>query len=350
MQNQHLKDTYLVEVCHRFLERQKPAEIAAWLGSKLKKKVSRESIYPLIQEAIRRGFFVLRPPLEDLLGQRLADRYFKGAHKDRFHVASASAEAARDWLPARAVDLIMDLIWQVVPARTAAGKTRVRIGLAGGGTIMRVAQALAARLREENKLPRLGIHALSSGFRLKRPLTAPITFLSYFDQVPTEIDYVGLFAPAVVAAEDYDRVITLPGVKESFDRAKTIDIVVTGLASADDKHGELNQFMKMAGEQTKGARKARNKRAVGDLQYQSYSNEGPITDLRPSVRTVSLFDLESLRTFAARKDKFVVVVAGPCGTCKKTKVNALRPLLQSPSLKVWTHLVLDAQTAQELLD
>ncbi len=350
MQNHRLKDTYLVEVCHRFLEREKPSDIAAWLGSELKKKVSREAIYPLIQEAIRRGFFVLRPPLEDLLCQRLADRYLKGTRKDRIHVASVSAEAARDLLPARAADLIADLIRQVSAARTRAGKSRVRIGLAGGGTIMRVAQALAARLRKEDKLPPLGIHALSSGFRLGRPLTAPITFLSYFDQVPTDIDYVGLFAPAVLPAEDYDRVITLPGVEESFRRAKTIDIVVTGLASADDEHGELNQFMKMAAELTKGDLDARDERCVGDLQYHQYSNEGPITDLRPSVRAVSLFDLEGLRTFAARKDKYVVVVAGPCGTCKRTKVKALRPLLQSPSLRVWTHLVLDARTAQELLE
>ncbi|MEE8557722.1 MAG: hypothetical protein V3T14_07535, partial [Myxococcota bacterium] len=258
-----------------------------------------------------------------------------------------SPEAARDLLPARAADLIVDLIRQVSVARARAGKKRVRIGLGGGGTIMRVAQALAARLRTEEKLPPLGIHAVSSGFRLGRPLSAPITFLSYFDQVPTDIDYVGLFTPAVVPAKDYDRITALPGVEESFRRAKTIDIVVTSLASADDEHGELNQFMKMAGRQTKGDLDART---VGDLQYNQYSNEGPITDLRPSVRAVSLFDLEGLRTFAAKKDKYVVVVAGPCGTCGATKVKAIRPLLQSPSLKVWTHLLLDSGTAQELLE
>ena len=46
MQNHRLEDTHLVEVCHRFLEREKPSDIAAWLGGVLNKKVSREEIYP----------------------------------------------------------------------------------------------------------------------------------------------------------------------------------------------------------------------------------------------------------------------------------------------------------------
>ncbi len=351
MQRQLLEDTHLVDVCFRFLEGERPSDIATWLGEVLQTKVSREEIYPLIRETIRRGYFRLLPPLENLMRQRLADRFFGGKHEDQIHVVSVSPEAARELLPARAAKLIVDLIRQVSVARRRAGGRRVRIGLAGGGTIMRVAQALASLLRAEEDLPTLGIHAVSSGFRLKRPLTAPITFLSYFDQVPTDIDYVGLFAPAVFPAEDYDRVITLPGVEESFRLARTIDIVVTGLASAEDPHGELNEFMEFAGERTKEARDAlRNEGWVGDLQHHPYSNEGPITDLRAKYRAVSLFDLEGLRTLAAKKDKYVVVVAGPCGTCGKSKHNALRPLLQVPSLKVWTDLVLDAGTCQQLLE
>jgi hypothetical protein len=49
-------------------------------------------------------------------------------------------------------------------------------------------------------------------------------------------------------------------------------------------------------------------------------------------------------------DKYVVLVAGPCGECGKTKEDALIPLLEEPSLKIWSHLVTDAQTADRLLN
>ena len=45
----------------------------------------------------------------------------------------------------------------------------------------------------------------------------------------------------------------------------------------------------------------------------------------------------------------MVVVAGPCGACGQSKHEAIRPLLEVPSLKVWTDLMLDVGTAQKLL-
>ena len=292
MKEPFLEDTHLVEVCSRFLKEERPSAIADWLSKELDRRVSREAIYPLVREGVRRGYLLLSPPLEDLLRQRLADRFFNGTHTDQIHVASVTPDAARDALPIRAAELIVELIHRVSAARKSAGGQRVRIGLGGGGTIMRVAQALAGLLRTELKLPPLGLHVVSSGFRLKRPLTAPISFLSYFDQVPTNIEYVGLFAPAVCRAEDYERVISLPGVEESFRNTRKIDIVVTGLASAQDEHGELREFMQFAGERTREGLDALKKDGfVGELQYQPYSEKGPITDLRAKFRAVSLFDL-----------------------------------------------------------
>jgi DNA-binding transcriptional regulator LsrR (DeoR family) len=338
-------DVHLVEVCNRFVNGVRPTSIAEWLSAETNQRVSREEIYPLIREAIHRGFFAVLPPVNHTLSQRIADRYRDGMDQDHIHVVSVSGESARDLLPSYAADLIHRRVMEVETI-----KDEVRIGLGGGTTMMRVAQSLSARFRSAPDLPRLGLHVVTAGFAVKRPRTAPITFLTLFDRIATQIDYVGLFAPAVVEAEAFEKVKTLPGVKESFDSAKDIDLVVTSLAAADDEHGELNEFLSHTGSQTESALTALQKAGwVGDLHYYPYSSEGPITDVSTSVRSVSLFDLEALTELAAEENKHVIVVAGPCGRCGKTKETALRPLLDSPRLKVWTDIVMDLTTARELL-
>ena len=49
-------------------------------------------------------------------------------------------------------------------------------------------------------------------------------------------------------------------------------------------------------------------------------------------------------------DKHVVLIGGPCGDCAVAKTEALRPLLEERSLRVFSHLVLDAGTAERLLE
>ena len=71
--------------------------------------------------------------------------------------------------------------------------------------------------------------------------------------------------------------------------------------------------------------------------------------MRSGDRAVTLFELDELRELSARKDKYVVLVSGPCGKCGRTRSDALRPLVANPKLKVWSHLVLDLDTAQELV-
>ena len=340
-----LDEALLVEVCRRFIDKMRPADIAKWLSEEVNDRVNREEIYPLIREAIDRGYFSILPPANELMRQRIADRYRKGKDKDRIHVVSVTADSAQELLPSYAAELITSRISQI-----AVNKDCVRIGLGGGMTVRQVAKALAAQLRSAEHLPQLGFHVLTAGFAVRRPRTAPITFLGFFAQVPTDIDYVGLFAPAVVDAKDYARVRTLPGVKESFESAEQIDLIVTSLASADDQHGELNEFMTQAGQPTKATLKALRKAGwVGDLQYHPYSSEAPITNVGASVRAMSLFDLEEVRRFAGKENKHVVVVAGPCGECGAPKHKALRPLLENESLKLWTDVVMDMTTAEKLL-
>jgi hypothetical protein len=50
------------------------------------------------------------------------------------------------------------------------------------------------------------------------------------------------------------------------------------------------------------------------------------------------------------KSSWGALLAGPCGKCQKPRTSALRPLLEEQGLEVWSHLVVDAATAHQLLD
>jgi DNA-binding transcriptional regulator LsrR (DeoR family) len=335
-------DSLLISVCDRFLEKDASImDIVRWLQDEHGIPVKRENIYPLLREARNRGYLSILPPPERYLHQRICDRF--DAKKDRIHVLRVRGATARDYVANAAAEYIVKLIHEV-----GETKERARIGLGGGGTIMRVARALAPRLRSEGSLPKLGLHAVSSGFDVNNPWTAPVSFLGYFDQAAPDIEYVGLFASAIVDANEYDHVKTLPGVEESFLKAKEIDIVVTSLAAATDEHGELNRFLNVGEKKAQGVEALRRSGWVGDVSYRPYSNTEPITKSK-AIRAVSLFELKDLVELANQPNKHVVLVAAPCGICNEPKGEALRPLLQERNLRLWTHLFMDLTTAQSLL-
>jgi len=334
-------DTLLVSACERFLHGDTTAEIATWLSGKHTTPVTRENVYPLLREARRRGYFIILPPPEGYLQQRICDSF--RLDQERVHVLRVRGDVARDYVADAAAQEIVGLIHEL-----GERKDRVRIGLGGGGTVLRVARALGSRLRLEGSLPKLGLHALTSGFDVRNPWTAPVSFFGHFDQAAPDIEYVGLFAPAVVEAEEYDHVKELPEVNRSFSMAKQIDIVITSLASSSDEHGELNRFMNLSVDKTMRVRALKKSGWVGDVSYRPYSSKGPITTTA-GIRAVSLFEVDDLVKLAKKANKHVVLVAAPCGGCNETKGEALLPLLEQKNLRLWTHLFMDLTTAQSLL-
>ena len=334
-------DTLLVTVCERFLGEHKVIDIVEWLQEEHGVAIKRENIYPLLREARKRGYLSVHPPPDGLLRQRICDRFDQ--KKDNVHVLRVRGETSRDHVADAAAELIVKLIHEV-----GEDKKRVRIGLGGGGTIMEASRALASRLRSESSLPDLALHAVTSGFDVANPWTAPVCFLAYFAEAAPNIEYVGLFAPPAVEAREYEHAKSRPGVAESFRMAKDIDIVVTSMASAHDEHGELNRFMNFGGKKNRRLASLKKSGWVGDVIYHPYAKSGPIATTE-GMRAVSLFDLEDLIALAARPKKHVVLVVAPCGICGKSKGNALRPLLENRGLKLWSHLFLDLTTAQSLL-
>ena len=65
---------------------------------------------------------------------------------------------------------------------------------------------------------------------------------------------------------------------------------------------------------------------------------------------MTLFELEELVKLAQQKNKHVILAAGPCGRCSRPREDALLPLMNNPQLKLWTHLVLDLGTAEQLVN
>jgi DNA-binding transcriptional regulator LsrR (DeoR family) len=333
-----LDDPILLKAWELFLEKKSAIEISEAIKLELARagvefKMTREKSYDLIREARRRGYLYLSPPPHIALRQRLEARFGNGIHVvsavTANHVAAAAAEVAA----------------RLVEELRRKGKQNVHIGLGGGMTTLLVVQHLVAQLRLAERLPTLTLHALSSGFQVKRPHTAPLSFFGLFDTVPTQIDYVGLFAPAVVPTEMYPKVLRYQGVAEAVSVAGEIDIMVTSLGSASHEHGDFHTFMRGS---TRGFRSLEREGWVGDVQYRPYSPRGPI-ESDAQIRAVALFELRELVAHARQPDKHVVLVAGPCPTCGNLRSDALRPLLEQPKLKVWTHLVTDVNSARALL-
>ena len=344
----NLADRYLLHMCEMFLEGEPVAEIAKWINSAgqtegRELQITREQIYPLINEARKRGYFVLHPPAHSVLSQRLVDLYrVSEKNGNASTVVNAVGASALDYVAMEAAAVTVHLIKMLKDIKDPAP---VHVGLGAGFTTLRIARHLAALLRAETALPTLVFHALSTGFRVDQPHVAPTAFFSLFESLGFNVKFVGLFAPAVVASEHYSTVKNLPGVAESFAATGDIDLILTSLASARDEHGALNQFLAAHAGSVEEIQQAG---WIGDVQYRPYSSEGPLVQ-EARVRAVTLFDLPELVTFAQAPNKYVIVVAGPCGECGCTRTTALRPLMTVPALKVWTHLILDFTTAQELV-
>lgn len=88
---------------------------------------------------------------------------------------------------------------------------------------------------------------------------------------------------------------------------------------------------------------------IGNVQYRPFSEDGPVREKKQELRAVTLFELDELVTMSKEKDRYVILLARQCGLCKKNRARVLRCLLGRDDLAVFTHLVMDLETADELL-
>ncbi|NMC21462.1 MAG: hypothetical protein GYA33_13705 [Thermogutta sp.] len=313
--------------------------------------LTRERIYPLFWEAMRRQYLLLRPPRDRLLSRKIVERFAlqgRRAEEDAVQVVNVRGADAPYHVSSAAADVIYDLVH-----RLKGRREKVHIALGAGFSSMMVARRLAQRVYSDLECPPLVLHALSSGgFLADQPYKAPVTYFGYFTEVLPKVEYVGLFSETLVSSQEFDRVRSNPSVHRSFAMADEVDIVMTSFAAANDPHGMLGQFLHALLEDGAVTQQDidRMKRAgwVGDVQFRPYSARSAIFDECP-VRVVTLFEIADLVRLADTPDKYVVLIAGPCSECGMLKTEALLPLMQNPDLRLWTHLVTDLGTAYALL-
>jgi DNA-binding transcriptional regulator LsrR (DeoR family) len=330
----HIEPRIIYEVCCQFMADCPLKEIQAWLQSAGVQNASREMVYKLVRQGVQTGFIRLCAPLANKLERELNER-FSGV---KISVLDVAGECAKQSVARHGAQKILEFVMQFA----SDGKKDVQIGMGAGYVTQDFAGYFAQLLRPVTGLPTLVLQALTSGFLVKSPETAPVSFFSLFKNLDN-IEYIGLFAPAWVDCQEYSALKHNPCMKEAFELAANLDIVVTSFASADDEHGLYNRFIRKYGkdENIHALRKAG---WVGDILWQPFSSAGPI-HIDTGVRAVSLFELDELMKFAATPGKHVVCFAAPCSVCGENKAAALLPLLENPQLRVFNHLIMDRETA-----
>jgi len=306
--------------------------------------MTREQVYPAFRRAAKEGMLLIVPPRHQALGKEL-ERVFP--NKGDIHVVNAKERQATATVPETGADCVLRLIKELGVKR---GGDTVHLGLGVGRSTMLLAQRLGKLMRQDPDVPKLCIHALSTAYSFQWPFANPDAFSGYFSDIfHGQIDWVGLYCEPILHHEHYDEVVRDHKiVSQAFEKAADIDIVVTSLASSEDQHGYLRQYLEDFDDPA--ALAALNERGWrGDVQLRPYSDRGPLR-LDRGMRPVTLFELEELRELAQQEDKHVVLLCSPCGSCPKYKTEAMLPLLTEEALHVWNHLVIDAESASRLLE
>lgn len=326
-------------ICNLFVAGLKFTEIAERINDVYQAGVSRESIYPTVLGAIKRGWIRYNPPLEMVLEHQIKSRYpwligTKVAHTAQFdEVASYGAEML--------IDLLKQLHHQ--------GRDHVHIGFAGGHAMRMVANRFAELIdAAEGNIPRrLTLHALVAGFDVYEPTTDPNTFFTLFhSNKPSGIEFrfIGLHTQPVVKTEDYQNLSKSHGIRESYEEAEKIDIIVTSASNWDDEHSTFRKYMRLSPDCHD---LLQEHHCVGDMLWMPIG-EKHLVQVRTDIRAMTVMELSQLPQFIG-KGKYVLLVLGPCGSCKQTKSEILKAILEQKE-RLITHLVADSRSVRDMLN
>ena len=292
--------------------------------------ISRESISEYLRAAISRGLVRFEPAPVLKMSEELERRF----PKVRFHVVHAPT---LDHVAERAAELA----WEELEARSKRGISP-GIGLAAGQSCRKVARELARRAVSAPMA--FTVQALSGTSLSPDPRRSPSSFMALF---PKHIRCIGLHVPRQASEELRELLMKTEEVSNAREAATGLDIVVTSMSSADDKHGYVTRG---------GTRRARSGEEVeGDVLFAAFSRRGPEPLLGETA--IALLDIEGLERLT-RGGARVILIAARCSytarpgeaPCNATKTRALRVLLETESLTCFSDVVLDSETGTRLLD
>jgi DNA-binding transcriptional regulator LsrR (DeoR family) len=297
--------------------------------------ILREDAYAYVRKAATRGWIRFVPPHANRLMARV-----RGAYpwlQDAVVIKTARMED----VAYRGAEMLLELLQQ-----RYSGK-EVHIGFSGGMAIRTLARRFAELLREPiSYLPsKIVFHALVAGFDASDPATDPNAFFNDFvsdPMMPFETSFVALHAPAMIEARLEKELQRLPSLKEAYDRASEIDIVVTSTSCWTDDHSMLRHCMALAGESVDDLERAGCR---GDILWQPIGADEP-SRLNSKIRAMTVMKLEQLSELVAR-NKQVLLVAGPCHKCHAPKTKVVKAILDQRA-RLITHLVTDSLCARTL--
>ena len=177
----------------------------------------------------------------------------------------------------------------------------------------------------------------------------PNSFVRYFIDPPLPLDVrlVGLMAPAFVGVETVKLLRQTEGIRESFERREKLSVLVTSAGGHwRDGCSRLHELYKVRGQGTT-LTQLDQAHCIGDLMWCPMGPDGPIV-LDKGVRALTLFDLTELPPLI-RQGMRVMLVLGPCQTCRRPKSELLGALLRARP-RLLSHLVCDSFTLRAVLE
>lgn len=304
-------------------------------------KLTRETIYPLLQKALELGFLRLVPPLDEKLARDVESKFRCEAGSVR--VVDSQAPASNANVSAAAADWAAELV-QELHAKLGG---IIGVGLGPGRATLDFSHAFSSCLRQNPSLPKLKLVAITAGGPARYPEFASISFFNLFPSISVQ-EKVGLFAETLVRSDAIQDIRTCPGCREAFEAIKDIHLVVTSMGDMQDEHALLRMWYS-------DCPNRRNlswwREAVADIQYRPYGKDRFLKERPDELRAVTLFELEDMVALAQRRDRHVILIARQCGLCEphRTKASALLPILRHPEMRVFSRLVMDSPTAHELM-
>jgi len=294
----------------------------------------RTDLYPLLHDAAKLGRFRYRDLAHEAGSRDLLHRHhwLRGVRVVRTTVGTAVAQAAAESL--------LELVKKVVRSRNSR---TVHIGFYGGHTMRALAREFGDLFRAAtDDLPQhLVIHSLVAGFDPKDPSTDPQSFTQYFrgeSRNEVKVEFHRLTAPPLVHPEGFRVLRDLPFIKEAFEAARDVDIVVTSGSCWNDPDSALRKFM----EQSPACHDALvAAKVIGDVGWRPIGVGGPIC-IETKVRALTLFELSDLPALI-HDEKRVLMTLGPCGLCNTPK-DGLLACLMNQEQPLMTDLVVDSRT------
>jgi DNA-binding transcriptional regulator LsrR (DeoR family) len=336
-----LDEEVVFRVATLFFDGLSARDIAEQVNRELRpaKPLNRERVYPLLAEARELKFVRLVAPLEGRLASEVARKF--ACNPQHITVVRTQGRHLNEYVAERAAEVALDLIRATGASLPAA----VGLGLGPGRATLDFSRCLSELLRSESNVPKIKLFAICAGSPANHPEYSSTSFFNLFPPDRVE-ERVGLFAETVVPSDEFEKIKQRPGVAEAFASRGEVSIVVTSMGDFHDEHDLLSMFLARTGADL---RALRDRGWIGSVQYRPYSAADPIEEKPKEMRAVTLFELEDFVRMADSKNKHVVLIARQCGACGRTRAAALRPLLKSPRLRVWSDLVMDEATARDLL-